>query len=126
MTVALGYLPQELIGTSIYEYVNEEEIIELAQIHRGALVKTGPFLTKPYSFKKKDGNRVILQSIFKPFKNPWTKDVECLVANNLLIRSADDIMYQIPAMYNVCNDGEFNFLNTCFTMYFLPKIINKS
>lgn len=108
VTVVLGYLPQEMIGTSLYEYVTEQELSDLARTHRGALVKPGPLLTRPYSFKTKDGNRVVLQSIFKPFKNPWTKDVECLVANNLLIRSAQNIMNHIPAMYNVCNDGKFN------------------
>ena len=33
-TVILGYLPQELLGTSVYEYYHQEDIPAMGQVHR--------------------------------------------------------------------------------------------
>ncbi|CAH0578353.1 unnamed protein product [Chrysodeixis includens] len=85
VTLALGFLPQELLGTSLYEYVSGPELGAVARTHKAALLRRDPLATPPYSFRKKDGSLVRIQTHFKPFKNPWTKDVECLVANNTLV-----------------------------------------
>ncbi|XP_026742234.1 protein cycle isoform X4 [Trichoplusia ni] len=85
VTLALGFLPQELLGTSLYEYVSGPELGAVARTHKAALLRRDPLATPPYSFRKKDGALVRIQTHFKPFKNPWTKDVECLVANNTLV-----------------------------------------
>jgi hypothetical protein len=39
-------------------------------------------LLQVYQFRSKDGCFVRLQSEWKSFRNPWTKDVEYLVAKN--------------------------------------------
>nr|XP_049694961.1 protein cycle isoform X1 [Helicoverpa armigera] len=85
VTLALGFLPQELLGTSLYEYVSGPELGAVARTHKTALLRRDPLHTPPYSFRKKDGSLARLQTHFKPFKNPWTKDVECLVANNTIV-----------------------------------------
>lgn len=39
-----------------------------------------------YRFRVKEGSFVRLQSRWKSFRNPWTKEIECLVAKNAYIQ----------------------------------------
>ncbi|KAJ8737437.1 hypothetical protein PYW08_000032 [Mythimna loreyi] len=90
VTLALGFLPQELLGTSLYEYVAGPELGDVARAHKAALLSREPLRTPPYTFRRKDGSLARLYTHFKPFKNPWTKDVECLVANNTVVSAAHE------------------------------------
>jgi aryl hydrocarbon receptor nuclear translocator-like protein 1 len=36
-TLVLGFLPQELLGTSMYEYYHQDDILHLAESHKAAL-----------------------------------------------------------------------------------------
>ncbi|KAI8430477.1 hypothetical protein MSG28_000737 [Choristoneura fumiferana] len=80
----------ELLGTSLYEYVSAPELGAVARTHKAALLDRLALHTPPYAFRRKDGTRARLQTHFKPFKNPWTKEVECLVANNTILSDSDD------------------------------------
>ncbi|KAG0429271.1 hypothetical protein HPB47_023803, partial [Ixodes persulcatus] len=55
----------------------------------GILQTTESVCTQPYKFRVKGGSFVCLQTKWKTFKNPWTKEFECLVATNTLIRSQE-------------------------------------
>ncbi|GBP97685.1 Aryl hydrocarbon receptor nuclear translocator-like protein 1 [Eumeta japonica] len=86
VTIALGFLPQELLGTSLYVYINGPELSTVARAHKVALMKREPLVTPPYAFRRKDGTFARIQTHFKPFKNPWSKEIECLIANNTVLR----------------------------------------
>ncbi|XP_077301780.1 basic helix-loop-helix ARNT-like protein cyc isoform X2 [Arctopsyche grandis] len=86
-TLVLGFLPQELLGTSMYEYYHPEDIPTLAEIHKLSLLNSNTVKTPAYRLRTKDGSFVNLQSEWKSFRNPWTKDVEYLIAKNSVIRS---------------------------------------
>ncbi|XP_043286028.1 aryl hydrocarbon receptor nuclear translocator-like protein 1 isoform X3 [Venturia canescens] len=66
-TLVLGFLPQELLGTSLYEYFHHDDIPHLADSHKAALQGT---------------ENVITRSHWKSFRNPWTKDIEYLISKN--------------------------------------------
>ncbi|XP_037044649.1 protein cycle isoform X3 [Bradysia coprophila] len=83
-TLVLGFLPQELLGTSMYEYYQHDDVSHMADAHRKALLH-GKITTPIYRFKTKDKGFVRLQSEWKSFKNPWTKDVEYLISKNSVI-----------------------------------------
>ncbi|XP_060809883.1 protein cycle isoform X6 [Amyelois transitella] len=97
VTLALGFLPQELLGTSLYEYVSGSELGVVARTHKAALLHRGALHTPPYSFRRKDGTHARIQTHFKPFRNPWTKDVECLVANNTMVLDSHETNADQPA-----------------------------
>lgn len=137
----MGFLPQELLGTSMYEYYHHDDIPHLAESHKAALqiservttqvinidylqslfcnyihdrikiiiisvnirvtatwsiiyfhvniihymTKLVLFFLQFYRFRSKDANFVRLQSEWKSFRNPWTKDIEYLIAKNSAI-----------------------------------------
>ncbi|XP_048488644.1 protein cycle isoform X4 [Plutella xylostella] len=89
VTLALGFLPQELVGTSLYEYVGAGAVGAVARTHRAALQRLAPLSSPPYAFRRKDGSLATISTTFKPFRNPWTKDIECLVANNSVVTEGD-------------------------------------
>ena len=86
MTSVLGYLPQELIGTSVYEYYHFVDINHLSEGHRKTLKTRDKVHTQPYRIKAKDGSFVKLKSSLHGFVNPWNKDVEYIICKNSLYR----------------------------------------
>lgn len=57
VTLVLGYLPQELLGTSMYEYYHHDDIPFLAESHKTVLQSQERISTQVYEckiiFKKK-------------------------------------------------------------------------
>lgn len=86
-TPVLGFLPQELLGSSMYEYYHHNDIPVLAESHKAALQGTEQVTTPIYQLKAKDGSYVRIQSQWKSFRNPWTKEIEYLIAKNNIILS---------------------------------------
>ncbi|KAL7052368.1 hypothetical protein ACKWTF_004852 [Chironomus riparius] len=86
-TLVLGFLPQELLGTSMYEYFNHRDIAALAESHKIALTTSEKVTTPIYGMRTKDNGFINVQSEWKSFKNPWTRDIEFLIAKNNVILS---------------------------------------
>ncbi|XP_024912956.1 aryl hydrocarbon receptor nuclear translocator-like protein 1, partial [Cynoglossus semilaevis] len=84
-TTVLGYLPQELLGTSCYEYFHQDDLQHLAERHRQVLQSKEKLETRRYRFKTKHGSYVTLQSHWFGFTNPWTKEVEFIVSVNRVV-----------------------------------------
>ncbi|XP_077565665.1 basic helix-loop-helix ARNT-like protein 1 isoform X4 [Stigmatopora nigra] len=84
-TTIIGYLPQEILGTSCYEYFHQDDLQHLAEKHRQVLRSKEKLETKCYKFKAKYGPYVSLQSQWFSFTNPWTKEVEFIVSLNRVL-----------------------------------------
>ncbi|XP_057711717.1 basic helix-loop-helix ARNT-like protein 1 isoform X2 [Corythoichthys intestinalis] len=84
-TTIIGYLPQEILGTSCYEYFHQDDLQHLAEKHRQVLRSREKLETKCYKFKAKYGPYVSLQSQWFSFTNPWTKEVEFIVSLNRVV-----------------------------------------
>ena len=87
VTLILGYTPQELLGTSLYEHIQFDDIPAISECHRTVLRKPEEVMTPFYRFRAKDGSFVKLESKWKQFKNPWTKEIEYLISKNFLLIS---------------------------------------
>lgn len=84
-TIVLGYLPQELLGTSVYEYYHQDDITHLADIHRKVLNCKDKIQTGVYRFKSKRGSFLHVRSTCFSFRNPWTKEIEYIVSTNTIV-----------------------------------------
>ncbi|XP_075066603.1 basic helix-loop-helix ARNT-like protein 2 [Mixophyes fleayi] len=84
-TAILGYLPQELLGTSCYEYFHPDDHSHLTEQHKAVLQSREKILTNAYKFKTKDGSFITLKSQWFSFINPWTKELEYIVSANTVV-----------------------------------------
>ncbi|CAG2111977.1 unnamed protein product, partial [Medioppia subpectinata] len=90
VTPLLGYLPQELMGTSCYDYCHPDDVLTLAESHRTALHQTDRTKNSlPYRFRTKLGTYLYLTTLWKIFKNPWTREFEYMVAVNENVATPD-------------------------------------
>ncbi|XP_054475624.1 aryl hydrocarbon receptor nuclear translocator-like protein 2 isoform X2 [Anoplopoma fimbria] len=114
-TTILGYLPQELLGTSCYEYFHQDDLPHLADRHRKVLRSKDKIETNCYKFKTKDGSFVTLQSQWFSFVNPWTKEVEYIVSTNTVISydhsqtSQSGNKSEALSYYKISDDGKKSF-----------------
>lgn len=72
----------------MYEYFHQDDVALLAEAHKSVLQPPYRLTTADYKFRTKHRGYVRLQSDWKTFINPWTKEIEYLVAKNSLIMYA--------------------------------------
>lgn len=95
-TAILGYLPQELLGTSCYEYFHQDDHSNLTDKHKAVLQSKEKILTDSYKFRVKDGSFVTLKSKWFSFTNPWTKKLEYIVSVNTLLLGRSETAVSVP------------------------------
>ncbi len=80
VTAVLGFLPQELVNTNLYEHLCCDDLTRVADWHREALRDSKRVRTRPFRFKAKDGRFAALRAEWRHFRNPWTKEVDYIVS----------------------------------------------
>ncbi|XP_052573355.1 period circadian protein homolog 3 isoform X3 [Peromyscus californicus insignis] len=80
----LGYLPQDLIGTSILTYLHPEDQPLMVAIHQKVLQYVGqpPFEHSPIRFCTQNGDYVVLDSSWSSFVNPWSRKVSFIIGRH--------------------------------------------
>ncbi|KAM8790473.1 period circadian protein homolog 3 [Rhynchonycteris naso] len=80
----LGYLPQDLVGTSILTYLHPEDRSLMVAIHQKVLKYAGhpPFEHSPIRFCTQNGDYIILDSSWSSFVNPWSRKVSFIMGRH--------------------------------------------
>ncbi|NXS70819.1 PER3 protein, partial [Pandion haliaetus] len=80
----LGYLPQDLIGTSILMYLHPEDRPLMIAVHQKILKFAGqpPFEHLPIRFCTQNGDYVILDTSWSSFVNPWSRKVAFIIGRH--------------------------------------------
>ncbi|XP_033288739.1 period circadian protein homolog 3 isoform X8 [Orcinus orca] len=80
----LGYLPQDLIGTSILTYLHPEDRSLMVAIHQKVLKYAGhlPFEHSPIRFCSQNGDYIVLDSSWSSFVNPWSRKVSFIIGRH--------------------------------------------
>lgn len=101
-TVALGYTPQQLLGTSHYAYCHKDSVNTFKECHRQSILKSEPVSSDIYQFKRANGQYLWLQTSLKSFRNPWTKFIDYIVANHTTAEGSDPHCNEgcIPTKFN--------------------------
>ncbi|XP_077007540.1 period circadian protein homolog 3 isoform X4 [Tamandua tetradactyla] len=80
----LGYLPQDLVGTSILLYLHPEDRALMVAVHQKVLKYAGqsPFEHSPIRFCTQNGDYIILDSSWSSFVNPWSRKVSFIIGRH--------------------------------------------
>ncbi|XP_054858043.1 period circadian protein homolog 3 isoform X2 [Eublepharis macularius] len=80
----LGYLPQELIGTSILMHLHPEDRPLMVAVHRKVLKFAGqpPFEHSPIRFCTQNGDYIIVDTSWSSFVNPWSRKVVFVIGRH--------------------------------------------
>uniref|UniRef100_A0A8C5GAN4 PAS domain-containing protein n=1 Tax=Gouania willdenowi TaxID=441366 RepID=A0A8C5GAN4_GOUWI len=80
----LGYLPQDLIGTSLLTHIHPEDRPLLLSMHRKVLKYAGqsPFEHSPVRLQCQNGDFITLDTSWSSFINPWSRKVAFIIGRH--------------------------------------------
>ncbi|XP_047647457.1 period circadian protein homolog 3 isoform X2 [Phacochoerus africanus] len=80
----LGYLPQDLIGTSILTHLHPEDAALMLAVHQKVLKLAGqpPFDHSPIRFCSQNGDYIVLDSSWSSFVNPWSRKISLIIGQH--------------------------------------------
>ncbi|XP_072283324.1 period circadian protein homolog 3 isoform X3 [Pyxicephalus adspersus] len=80
----LGYLPQDLVGTSVLKYLHPEDRRLMLAMHRKILKYAGqpPFEHSPIRFCTQNGDYITLDTSWSSFVNPWSRKVSFIIGRH--------------------------------------------
>ncbi|XP_061075147.1 period circadian protein homolog 3 isoform X2 [Conger conger] len=80
----LGYLPQDLIGTSVLTCLHPEDRTLMLTMHRKILKFAGqpPFEHSPIRFRCQNGDYITMDTSWSSFINPWSRKVAFIIGRH--------------------------------------------
>ncbi|CAG0912324.1 unnamed protein product [Notodromas monacha] len=94
----LGYLPQDLIGNSIFEYYHPEDLSYLKKDFESVLQRSGATCSGARSrFRAHNGCYLVLSTDWSCFVNPWTCRLEFVIGQHKVVETpSNSNVFLIP------------------------------
>ena len=81
----LGQFPHELVGTEVFEIFHPQDLnIFMESFESLVLDKSSP--NKSYRIRTRNGDYVTITSTWSSFLNPWTRQLEFIQGNHVLVK----------------------------------------
>ncbi|RWS16565.1 period circadian protein-like protein [Dinothrombium tinctorium] len=83
----LGYLPQDLIGNSVFVFCKHEDFGTLREVYETLTSESSlSFCSNRHSFKAFNGDYVMLETDWSSYINPYSKKIEFVVGEHRVLR----------------------------------------
>ncbi|KAK3105239.1 hypothetical protein FSP39_020458 [Pinctada imbricata] len=84
----LGYLPQDLVGMSIFDFYHSDDLDSLYNTYKQVVSAKGtPIKGAPIRFRARNGSYVYLETEWSSFANPWSRRLEFIIGQHTVIKS---------------------------------------
>ncbi|XP_014681077.1 PREDICTED: aryl hydrocarbon receptor nuclear translocator homolog isoform X2 [Priapulus caudatus] len=87
VTGVVGYEPYELLGKTCYEFFHPEDQTHMKQNFEQVVKLKGQLVSVMYRFRVKNGEFVTMRTSCFSFLNPYTEELEYIVATNTLAKA---------------------------------------
>lgn len=83
----LGFLPQDIVGMSIFDFYHPDDIELLYNIYQQVVnTETVPFESPPFRFRVRNGDWVYVRTEWSRFVNPWSHRLEFVIGQHTVIK----------------------------------------
>lgn len=104
---AIGYLPHEIVGRSIFDFYHPSDLSELRNVYKTLTEQcslsmdtiSGP----PYRFLIKNGCYITIETKWRRTFNPWTREVESIIGAHCILKGPKHCNIFIDAGKYACN-----------------------
>lgn len=107
----LGYLPVDLLGKNPNEFVHPEDKIHVCESFKQVIDLNGQFLTIIYRFKEKNRKWKYLKTSMHAFINPYSEEIEFILATNFICRDNVLIPDDLPQNGREMDTQFFDLIN---------------
>uniref|UniRef100_A0A8C6SBW1 Period circadian clock 3 n=1 Tax=Neogobius melanostomus TaxID=47308 RepID=A0A8C6SBW1_9GOBI len=124
----LGYLPQDLIGTSLLTCIYPDDRPLILSMHRKVLKYAGqpPFEHSPVRLRCQNGDYITLDTSWSSFINPWSRKVAFIIGRHKVRTSPlnEDVFAARTMDYNPVTHEEIKDLQAKIYKLFLQPVHN--
>ncbi|XP_033763799.1 period circadian protein homolog 2-like [Pecten maximus] len=83
----LGFLPQDIVGMSIFDFYHPDDIELLYGIYQQVVnTETVPFESPPFRLRVRNGDWVYVRTEWSRFVNPWSHRLEFVIGQHKVIK----------------------------------------
>ncbi|XP_052286115.1 period circadian protein homolog 2-like isoform X2 [Dreissena polymorpha] len=92
-TIALlGYLPQEIVGVSIFEFYHNDDLQRLFTIYQKVIALQGvPYKSGTIRLLAKNGCWLSCVTEWSSFVNPWSKRLEFVIGKHTVVKGPENV-----------------------------------
>ncbi|KAK4879539.1 hypothetical protein RN001_007685 [Aquatica leii] len=105
-----GYLPQEMLGKSVFDFYHPEDLPFLKEVYESIMVKcqiTGSvYRSKPYRFAVQNGDFVMVETEWSCFINPWSRRLEFVIGLHRVLQGPTN-----PDVFGTPKDEKYKFVS---------------